>query len=253
MNSLQKVLQENKKMHSVFFTAGFPKHRSISQQLSIFKQFGVDFVELGIPFSDPVADGPIIQDSSTQALNSGMNLDKIFHELSAFKGDLPLPVVMMGYLNTVLAYGEERFVKAAKAAGVSGVLIPDLPPELFEKMMGELFLEAGICPVFMIDPHTQEKRILEIDAISGAFIYAVTKSATTGNAEFAEKEVIAFLSRLQAMPLKTPVIAGFGISSADRRKSILPYVKGTIIGSALIRAQMEERETAFLKELMEQN
>lgn len=238
-------------MHSVFFTAGYPAHRTISDQLLKLRDAHVDFVELGIPFSDPVADGTTIQFSSTQALNGGMNLEIIFHELSVFQGELPIPVVMMGYLNTLLAFGLERFVQEARRVGISALLIPDLPPELTKKILGDVFLNSGISPVFMVDPQTPENRIREIDALSDTFIYAVTKSATTGNSTFMEEDVRSFLKRLNAMQLKSPVLAGFGISNAAHRKSILPYAKGTIIGSAFIRSQMENREALFLKEISE--
>jgi len=232
LTSLFKVKQHN--LCSVFFTAGFPKLNDTEQIIKNLESNGVDFIEVGLPYSDPLADGPTIQHSSSVALENGINLDIIFKQLEALKDTVKTPLVLMGYLNQILKYGEAKFCQKCKDCGIETVIIPDLPMIEYENHYQQLFANYGISNVFLITPQTSEERIIKIDKITNAFIYVVASSSITGaKGEISEKQ-IAYFERIKKMNLKSILIVGFGISNKSTFNKVCEYMNGAIIGSAFI-------------------
>ena len=232
LTSLFKVKQHN--LCSVFFTAGFPKLNDTEQIIKNLESNGVDFIEVGLPYSDPLADGPTIQHSSSVALENGINLDIIFKQLEALKDTVKTPLVLMGYLNQILKYGEAKFCQKCKDCGIETVIIPDLPMIEYENHYQQLFANYGISNVFLITPQTSEERIIKIDKITNAFIYVVASSSITGaKGEISEKQ-IAYFERIKKMNLKSTLIVGFGISNKSTFNKVCEYMNGAIIGSAFI-------------------
>lgn len=232
-----------KKQHnlcSVFFTAGFPKLNDTETIVKSLESSGVDFLEVGLPYSDPLADGPTIQHSSSVALENGINLDIIFNQLEALKDTIKIPLVLMGYLNQIIKYGEAKFCQRCKDCGIETVIIPDLPMIEYESHYQQLFANYGITNVFLITPQTSEERILKIDKITNAFIYVVASSSITGaKGEISDKQ-INYFERIKIMNLKSTLIAGFGISNKVTFNTACKYVNGAIIGSAFINYLQEK-------------
>lgn len=238
LTSLFKVKQHN--LCSVFFTAGFPKLNDTEQIIKNLESNGVDFIEVGLPYSDPLADGPTIQHSSSVALENGMNLDIIFNQLEAIKETVNTPLVLMGYLNQIIKYGEAKFCQKCKDCGIETVIIPDLPMLEYESHYQDLFANYGISNVFLITPQTSEERIRKIDKITNAFIYVVASSSITGaKGEISEKQ-IAYFKRIKKMNLKSTLIVGFGISNKATFNKVCEYMNGAIIGSAFIHFLQEK-------------
>ncbi|MFK5959178.1 MAG: tryptophan synthase subunit alpha [Lutibacter sp.] len=242
MSRINKILEENKKLLSVFFTAGFPKLNDTEVIIKSLESSGVDFLEVGLPYSDPLADGPTIQHSSSVALENGINLDIIFNQLEALKNSVKIPLVLMGYLNQVIKYGEEKFCQKCKDCGIETVIIPDLPMIEYESHYQQLFTNYGISNVFLITPQTSEERIRKIDKITNAFIYVVASSSITGAKGEISSKQIAYFERIQKMNLKSTLIAGFGISNKSTFNTACEYMNGAIIGSAFINF-LQEKET----------
>lgn len=232
-----KELFKNKTQNlcSVFFTAGFPGLNDTQNIIKKLGDSGVDFIEVGLPYSDPLADGPTIQHSSEVALNNGINLDVIFEQLLAIKDSNKTPLVLMGYLNQVLKYGEEKFCEQCVSCGINTVILPDLPMIEFENHYRELFANYGIASVFLITPQTSEERIRKIDALTDAFIYVVASASITGAKGEISVEQIAYFERIKAMNLKSTLIVGFGISNKSTFSKVCEYTNGAIIGSAFIK------------------
>jgi tryptophan synthase alpha chain len=222
---------------NIFFTAGYPKLEDTTIILKALIDSKVDLVEIGIPFSDPLADGPTIQESSKHALENGMSIEKLFSQLTDFKAahpDFNTPILLMGYLNPVMQYGVERFCEKCKAVGVDGLIVPDLPMYSYQTEWKETFEKYNISNVFLVTPQTSDKRIREIDDNSTGFIYAVSSASTTDSkADFSA--AADYLGRLREMNLKTPVLTGFNIKNQQNFKDACSYVDGAIIGSEFIR------------------
>ena len=228
LTSLFKTKQHN--LCSVFFTAGFPTIDSTAIIIKSLESSGVDFIEVGLPYSDPLADGPTIQHSSSIALDNGMNLDVIFSQLLALKDSVEVPLVLMGYLNQIIKYGEAKFCQKCKDCGIETVIIPDLPMIEYESHYQQLFASYGISNVFLITPQTSDERIRKIDKITNAFIYVVASSSITGaKGEISEKQ-IAYFERIKKMNLKSTLIVGFGISNKTTFNTACKYMNGAIIG-----------------------
>ncbi len=225
---------------SVFFTAGFPKLNDTEIIIKSLESSGVDFIEVGLPYSDPLADGPTIQYSSSVALVNGMNLDLIFNQLEALKDSVKVPLVLMGYLNQMIKYGEEKFCQKCKDCGIESVIIPDLPMIEYESHYQQLFASYNISNVFLITPQTSEERILKIDKITNAFIYVVASSSITGAKGEISSKQIAYFERIKKMNLKSTLIAGFGISDKTTFNTACNYMNGAIIGSAFINYLAEK-------------
>lgn len=236
MTKLKELFQnKDKKLCSVFFTSGFPNLNDTTTIIKKLGENGVDFIEVGLPYSDPMADGPTIQNSSSVALENGINLDIIFDQLNSIKETNNTPLLLMGYLNQVLKYGEEKFCKQCVVCGIDTVILPDLPMIEYETKYKALFAKYGISNVFLITPQTSEERIRKIDAITEAFIYVVASASITGAKGEISEQQIAYFERVKAMNLKSKLIVGFGISSKKTFDTVCDYVNGAIIGSAFVK------------------
>ena len=235
MNRIQTVLEQDHKLLSIYFTAGFP---NLNDTVSILKQLqdsGVDMIEIGLPFSDPLADGPTIQESSTQALRNGMTTDKLFEQLKDVRKEIHVPLVVMGYFNPMMQYGVERFCQSCKEVGIDGLIIPDLPVDVYHEQYQKLFQQYGLLNMFLITPQTPDARIHFIDKVSEGFIYMVSSAATTGAQSSFGNSQDEYFKRIGAMNLKAKLMVGFGISNAKTYQAATAYSKGAIIGSAFIK------------------
>ena len=235
-NRINKLFQKKKeKILSVFFTAGFPKLNDTAKIAIELEKSGVDLIEIGIPFSDPIADGPVIQDSNKIALDNGMNVKLLLSQVKEIRITVELPILLMGYINPVMQYGIENFIKDSKAAGVDGFILPDLPMAEYEEHFKVLMEENELVNVFLISPTTSEERIRKIDDASNGFIYAVSSSSTTGaKTGFTSKQELYF-KKLSDMKLKNPFLIGFGVSSKETFATITKFAVGAIVGSAFIK------------------
>lgn len=239
--------RKHKNILSVFFTAGFPALDDTRKIIISLERSGVDMIEIGIPFSDPLADGPVIQASSEKALQNGMSLDILFKQLADIRREVKLPLVLMGYLNPVMQYGISNFVSACNSAGIDGVILPDLPPDVYEMEYKTLFEENNLANILLITPHSAPERVKEIDRISGGFVYLVSSSSTTGGTlQFDETRY----QQIKEMQLQNPVLIGFGISNPQTFAMAGNYANGAIIGSAFIKAiahgNLEQNIEAFM-------
>jgi tryptophan synthase alpha chain len=237
---------------SIFVTAGFPDLDSTVETVLALEQSGVDMVELGMPFSDPLADGETIQRSSAVALKNGMNLDLLFDQINEIRNHSRIPIVLMGYANPVFKYGIEKFLSRCKGTGVDGLIIPDISLEEYELNFKELFQTAGIPMTFLVTPKTSTERIRRIDALSETFIYFVSSASTTGKSGIFSEEDIQNFKQLKSLKLSSPILMGFGIHDQDTFDTACTYFNGAIIGSAFIRA-LESRSDipAFIGSLKE--
>lgn len=238
---------------NIYCTAGYPYLNSTLEVMKSLQQNGADIIELGMPYSDPLADGPVIQDSGMVALKNGMTIHVLFNQLKSMRGEsgITLPVILMGYLNPVLQYGFERFCADAAARGVDGLILPDLPMREFETEYSAIVKRYGLDFIFLVTPETSVERIRKIDALSTGFIYAVSSSSTTGkDKDFSAVE--SYLQRLHQLRLINPVMVGFGIKDKATFQSACKFANGAIIGSAYIKALQSNRgiENAT-KEFME--
>ncbi|HLF33294.1 MAG TPA: tryptophan synthase subunit alpha [Cyclobacteriaceae bacterium] len=236
MNKIEQLFSDrsNGKL-SVYFTAGFPKLNDTAPVMKALQESGADIIEVGIPFSDPVADGPTIQSSNKQALGNGIGLKLILQQIKSVSAEMKIPVILMGYLNPVFQYGIEKFCRDAADAGVSGVIIPDLPLQEFRDMYADVFEKYDLLNIFLVTPQTSEARIRMIDQLSRGFIYLVSASSTTGARNGLSQEQISYFSRIGGMKLVNPKLIGFGISDHSTFLTACRYAEGAIIGSAFIR------------------
>ena len=227
---------------SVYFTAGFPKLGDTVPIARELERAGADIIEIGIPFSDPVADGPTIQASNKVALDNGMTLKLLFQQLREIRSTVQAPVILMGYLNPILQYGIPNFLSDCKSAGVDGVIIPDLPLYEYEREYAYLFNEADLCNIFLISPTTSEERIRRIDSVSSGFIYAVSASSTTGAKSEFTQDQLEYFARIKSMKLVNPVLIGFGISTKKTFSQASEFAAGAIVGSAFINVLRESKD-----------
>ena len=236
INKLDEVFAKKKEnVLNMYCTAGYPHLDSTVPVMLALQQSGVDMIELGIPYSDPIADGPVIQNSNMQAIENGISIPKIFEQLNQVKPQMQVPVILMGYLNPVMQYGMERFCKDAAAAGVSGIILPDLPLYEYEHFYKPLFEKHGLHFIFLISPQTSDQRISMADKLSKGFLYAVSSSATTGSdTDFDSQQ--AYFKKIKGLKLKNPVLIGFGIKDKPSYEFACTYASGAIIGSAYIKA-----------------
>ncbi len=236
-NRIHKVFREKKgKILSVYFTAGFP-HRDDTVPIALaLEEAGADIIEIGIPFSDPVADGPTIQASNKIALDNGMNVKLLLEQVREIRKTASVPLILMGYLNPVMQYGIERFVKDAHGAGVDGLILPDMPADVYQHEYKLLFDKYGMANTFLISPTTSEDRIQRIDSLTSGFIYAVSASSTTGARSDFSAEQKEYFSKLKGLKLKNPFLIGFGISNNETFNIASSFCSGAIVGSAFINA-----------------
>ncbi len=232
---------KEKNVLSIFCTAGYPQLRDTIEVMKALQDNGADMIELGMPYSDPLADGPVIQQSSQIALDNGMSIGVLFEQLKDFRDQIHLPVILMGYMNPVLQYGFERFCAASSAMGIDGLILPDLPMHEFEKDYKPIVEKYQLHFIFLVTPETSDDRIRRIDKLSTGFVYAVSSSSTTGDQrQPLENGVIdtqrAYFKRLLDMELKNPFLVGFGIRDRESFAAACKYSNGGIIGSAYINA-----------------
>lgn len=220
---------------SIYFTAGFPKLEDTIPVMEAIQAGGADIIEIGIPYSDPIADGPTIQDSNMIALENGMSMKMLFDQLKGFRAKIHMPVVLMGYLNPIMQFGMEEFCKKCKEVGVDGLIVPDLPMQQYLDEYKSLFDSYGLVNTFLISPQTSEKRIREIDQNTDGFIYMVSSHSITGAKAEISVDQVAYFERVKAMNLKNPRLIGFGISDAQTFSTASKYSNGAIIGSAFIK------------------
>jgi len=251
-----KKMQLNKHSNgllSIYFTAGYPTLDSTVQIAKALEEAGVDFLEIGFPYSDPVADGPTIQHASEEALKNGMSLKVLFEQLKDLRKHVSIPVYLMGYVNPVLQYGVENFCKACKDVGVNGTIIPDLPMYEYEELYQTVFEENDISNIFLVTPQTSEQRIRKIDDLSTNFIYLLSSNATTGKNLEVKDQAQAYFKSIKDMDLKNPFIIGFGISNQETFQKATTYANGAIVGTAFVKLLAEgnylEKIPDFIKSI----
>jgi tryptophan synthase alpha chain len=235
MSNLELVFKEkSKRILNVYCTAGYPSLDSTMKVMTSLQKNGADIIELGMPYSDPLADGEVIQVSSIKALANGMNIAVLFDQIKDMRKSISIPVILMGYMNPILQYGFEAFCKKAKEVGVDGLILPDLPLFEFEQSYGKIITENNLDFIFLVTPETPEQRVKKLDSLSNGFLYAVSSSATTGKDK--DFNVVAqYLQKLQEMQLKNPILVGFGIKDKATFDAATMHTQGAIIGSAYIQ------------------
>ena len=236
MKRLEELFTRKKnKVLNVYCTAGYPQLDSTVKVMKALQDNGADLIELGMPYSDPLADGPVIQASGSKALENGMSIEVLFQQLKDFRKEIHVPVILMGYMNPVLQFGFEKFCQYCADAPIDGLILPDLPEHEFETEYGEIIQRYGLDFIFLITPETSEERIRKLDSLSRGFLYAVSSSSITGSdQDFSAVET--YLERLQKMNLKNPILVGFGIKDKHTFDMACSYANGAIIGSAYIKA-----------------
>jgi len=235
MNRINQKMKEDKKLLSIYFTAGYPNLEDTIPTIKALEDSGVDMIEIGLPFSDPLADGPTIQESSTTALKNGMHTELLFQQLKDIRKSVSIPLLIMGYFNPVLQYGVEAFCKKCQNIGIDGLILPDLPLDVYQEEYEAIFKTYGLINVFLITPQTSEKRIRQIDEASDGFIYMVSSASTTGARQGFGNEQREYFERIASLKLTNPQIVGFGISNAQTFQQATETAKGAIIGSAFIK------------------
>jgi len=236
MNRIKALFQEKKDILSIYYTAGYPSLGDTVAIAEALEASGADLLEIGFPYSDPVADGPTIQASSKIALDNGMDLKLLFEQLAELRSKVTIPVLLMGYVNPMLQFGVENFCKACVAAGVDGCIVPDLPMAEYEELYAAVFAKHGLSNIFLVTPQTAPDRIQKIDGMSNGFIYLLSSSATTGQNLQVGDATEAYFSRIADLKLKNPTMIGFGISSKETFDKACQYANGAIIGSAFVKA-----------------
>lgn len=253
IDQLFKSRKEN--ILSVYFTAGYPNLDDTAEIIRLLENKGVDLIEIGIPFSDPTADGPTIQRSSEKALKNGMNLKLLFEQLRDIRSRINIPLILMGYFNPVMQFGVEEFCRKCEQTGIDGAILPDLPLEEFEQHYRDLFRTHNLHNILLITPQTQPERIRQIDQASSGFIYMVSSSSTTGAGKKVEDFQLDYFNRINSMNLNNPRLIGFGISDHATFANACRYAQGAIIGSAFVKAlgesgNLEQSIAGFLNQIM---
>ena len=226
---------------NIYFTAGIPTLEDTAEIMKTIQNSGADMMEIGMPYSDPVADGPVIQEAHELALKNGMTIAKLFSQLKSVKDEIKIPVILMGYINPVLSFGFEKFCEECANSGVSGLIIPDLPPIEFERNYQPILEKYGLNFTFLVTPETSEERIKYLDSLSSGFLYAVSSSSTTGN-EKKEVKNEEYLNKLASINLKNPVMIGFGIKNKTDFAQVTEKSQGGIIGTAFVKILLENKD-----------
>lgn len=229
---------------SLYFCAGSPTLEGTATVIKTLEQKGIDMIEIGIPFSDPMADGVVIQNAATQALRNGMTLRKLFNQLEQIRQEVNIPLVLMGYLNPIMQYGFEDFCKSCQSCGIDGVIIPDLPFKDYIEEFRPIAERYNLRIIMLITPETSEARIREIDQHTDGFIYMVSSAATTGAQKNFDEEKQAYFRRIENMQLRNPRMIGFGISNKQTYEAAASYASGCIIGSKFVTLLDEEHGNA---------
>jgi tryptophan synthase alpha chain len=236
MSRIEKMFERKKKgILNIYTTAGYPNLNDTLAVMQHLQDNGADLIELGMPYSDPLADGPVIQESSSVAIANGMTIQVLFEQLKHMRQSIQVPVILMGYMNPVLQYGFEQFCANASTVGVDGLILPDLPEYEFETEYGAIIRKYNLDFIFLVTPETSEARLKKLDELSKGFLYAVSSSSTTG-ADKQMADVSNYLTRLQRFKLKNPILVGFGIKDKASFNAACEFANGAIIGSAFIKA-----------------
>ena len=244
MDRIKNLFQKKRQqVLNVYCTAGYPQSNSTLEVMKALQKNGADMIELGMPYSDPLADGPVIQQSGSIALANGMTIKKLFEQLKDFRKNISVPVVLMGYMNPVLQYGFEKLCADAASVGVDGLILPDLPEHEFETEYGAIIKKYGLDFIFLVTPETSEERIKKLDVLSSGFLYAVSSSSTTGS-DKNMTDVKSYLQKLKSLNLKNPVLVGFGIKDKTTFEAACANANGAIIGTAYIKALAEAGNVA---------
>jgi len=234
---LEKLFSKNKQeVLSIYITSGYPKLDSMPRLIDTLAKSGVDFIEVGMPYSDPLADGDTIQYSSSIALKNGIDLDKYFNQVKEIRDKVQIPLLFMGYFNQMLRFGVEFFLKTCVINGIDGLIVPDMPPEIYKQNYKNIFEKYNLSMSFLVTPTTSDERIRMIDELSSGFVYVVSSSSTTGKIDTFSQEQIDYFQRIKKLKLKNPTIVGFGISNREKFLLSNKYTNGAIIGSAFIKA-----------------
>ena len=233
LNQLFNTKRDN--LLSIYYTAGYPELNITLDIAEALEKAGADFLEIGFPYSDPVADGPTIQHSSEKALENGMNLRLLFEQLKDLRTRITIPILLMGYVNPIVQYGVENFCKKAAEVGVDGIIVPDLPMYEYETLYSRFFIENNLSNIFLVTPQTTEDRIRRIDELSNSFIYLLSSSSITGGNLQVSVNIEDYYRRIKAMQLKNPTIIGFGISDNKSFAKACEYASGAIVGSAFVK------------------
>jgi tryptophan synthase alpha chain len=255
MNRLPQLFkQKNKNVLSIYFTSGFPSLGDTVSILKSLEEAGCDFVEIGMPFSDPVADGPTIQHSSEVALQNGMTVKLLFEQLKEVRKSVSMPLILMGYINPVLQFGMEKFCQKCQEIGIDGIILPDMPMQVYLDEYKSYFEKYGLINIFLITPQSSNERISWIDQNSQGFIYMVSSYSTTGGATGFGDNQFAYFERIQSLGLKNPTVIGFGISSKKDFQAACEHANGAIIGSAFVKMlgnsnQLDTDIKQFVKEI----
>ena len=250
-NELNAVFKKKKRdILSIFFTAGYPKLESTTEILRALDSEDVDFIEVGIPFSDPLAEGQTIQKTSEIALRNGMNMSVLFNQIKEVNTQIKTPLLLMGYYNPALQYGMEKLCREAQDCGFSGMILPDLPLEVFEKQYKEMFFKHHLHFIFLVTPQTTQGRIRSMDEASGGFLYAVSSATTTGRIESFTEKKVDYFKRLKHLKLKNPIMAGFTIHDHQSFQAAAKDTQGAIIGSAFLRALAKDNLRGSIKEFV---
>lgn len=251
MNRIKTLFQEKKNILSIYYTAGYPGLNDTVRIAEALEKSGADLLEIGFPYSDPVADGPIIQASSKQSLDQGMDLKTLFQQLKELRQKVSIPVLLMGYVNPMLQFGVENFCKACVEVGVDGCIVPDLPMVEYEEFYRDIFESNGLTNIFLVTPQTAPERIRKIDGLSTGFIYLLSSSATTGQQLTVSEDTASYFSRIASMDLKNPTMIGFGINSRETFDKACTYANGGIIGSAFVKALDPENLEGSIHQFMQ--
>jgi tryptophan synthase alpha chain len=236
MNRLNQLFASKKEnLLSIYFTAGYPELNTTVDIAEALEKAGADFLEIGFPYSDPVADGPTIQHSSETALTNGMTLNVLFEQLKDLRQRVSIPILLMGYVNPIVQYGVERFCKQAAAVGVDGIIVPDLPMYEYEMLYSSYFEDNNLSNIFLVTPQTSEERVRKIDELSNSFIYLLSSSSITGGNLQLTDSIEDYYTRIKGMELKNPTIIGFGISDHKSFSKACEYANGAIVGSAFVK------------------
>jgi len=252
MNRIHQKMQEDKKLLSIYFTAGYPSLNDTVRILQDLEANGIDMIEIGLPFSDPLADGPTIQESSTAALKNGMTTALLFEQLKDIRQSVSIPLILMGYFNPMLQYGVEAFCKKCHEIGIDGLIMPDLPLDVYQEQYEAIFKQYHLKNIFLITPQTSETRIQQIDKASDSFIYMVSSASVTGSKAGFGTTQTDYFERIANMKLSNPQIVGFGINNAATFQQATTTAKGAIIGSAFIKHLTEhgvESISSFVKKI----
>ena len=237
MNRIQQLFQNKQKdICNIYFTAGFPNLNDTETIILTLEKAGADLIEIGMPYSDPLADGPTIQESGSAALKNGMTLPLLFEQIKSVREKTQIPLVMMGYYNQVMQYGDKAFLEKCNEIGVDGLILPDLPPQVYEADYKDLFEKNNLNHVFLITPQTSDERIKYLDGLSKGFLYVVSDASITGKQKGISTTQIEYFEKIKTMDLQNPKLIGFGISDHETFSTACQYADGAIIGSAFIRA-----------------